>query len=71
MTKERILYFIMGAAAAAFASADVIAEFDRDPDTKTATYYVKRFARHPVGRAIVALGVTWLGLHFLWEDFPL
>jgi hypothetical protein len=72
VTKARALYFLMGAAAVMFVAADVIAEFDRDPGTRTATSYVKSFRRmHWLAAIVVAAGPTWLALHFLWDGFPL
>jgi len=72
MTKARILYFLMGTAAVMFCAADVIAEFDRDPKTRTATSYVKQFrSMHWLAFLVVAAGPTWLLLHFLWDGFPL
>lgn len=72
MTRARILYFLMGTAAVLFASVDVIAQFDRDPDTKTATNYVKDLrGKGLAGFATVCLGLLWLTLHFLWDGFPL
>lgn len=72
MTKARILYFFMGLSAVMFVAADVIAEFDGDPDTHTATSYVKAFKKRSIIAAlIVAAGPTWLLLHFMWDGFPL
>lgn len=72
MSKARILYFFMGAAAVMFASADVVAEFDKDPSTHTATSWVKQFRKRDVGSAlIVAAFPIWLLLHFMWDGFPL
>jgi len=70
--KARILYFLMGTAAVMFCAADVIVEFDRDPETHTATEYVKRFrSRSPLAFVAVLLLPLWLALHFLWDGFPL
>jgi hypothetical protein len=71
MSKARILYFLMGTAAVLFTSADVIAEFDRDPNTHTATEYVKRGRKNPLGLAAICAFLAWLSLHFLWDGFPL
>ena len=72
MSKERILYFLMGTAAVMFCAADVIAEFDRDPHTRTATSYVKQFrSMSPFAFVAVLLFPLWLALHFLWDGFPL
>lgn len=72
MTRARILYFCMGLAAAMFVSADVVAEFDRDPNTHTATSYVKQFGKKGwIAAIVVALGPLWLLFHFTVEDFPL
>lgn len=62
----------MGTAAVMFVSADVIAQFDRDPNTHTATNYVKMLRdKSPLGFLVVLLGCVWLLLHFLWDGFPL
>lgn len=72
ITKARILYFLMGMAAAMFVAADVVAEFDKDPATHTATSYVKGFRRKGWTAAIiVALFPLWLLFHFTVEGFPL
>jgi len=72
MTKARILYFLMGTAAVMFCAADVIAQFDADPNTHTATSYVKQWrSSSKLGAATVVLGVVWLFLHFMWDGFPL
>jgi hypothetical protein len=72
VTKARVLYFFMGLAAALFIAADVIAEFDKDPSTHTATSYVKKFRKTgQAGAGIVFLSVLWLMLHFMVDGFPL
>jgi len=71
MTKARILYFLMGTAAVMFIAADVIAEFDADPNTHTATSYVKQGRGHLAGFLAIVAFCTWLPLHFLWDGFPL
>lgn len=71
-TKARVLYFFMGLAAAMFVSADVVAEFDKDPNTRTATSYVKQFGKKGwIAAIIVALGPLWLLFHFTVPGFPL
>lgn len=67
MSKERILYFFMGTAAVMFVAADVIAEFDEDPNTRTATSWVKETWW---GRALAGVFSVWLLLHFTWDAFP-
>lgn len=70
--KARILYILMAFSAVLFATVDVIAEFDGDDETKTATYHVKRLKRkNAAGFGLVLLGCLWLGLHFLVDRFPL
>jgi len=72
ITKARILYFLMGMAATMFVVADVIAEFDKDPNTHTATTYVKSWRKRSLlGAVTVALSVIWLFLHFMVDGFPL
>ena len=68
MSKERILYFLMGTAAVMFCAADVIAQFDRDPETRTATSWVKETWW---GRSLGGVFAVWLFLHFTWDGFPL
>lgn len=70
--RARVLYFLMGLAAVLFVAADVVAEFDRDPDTHTATSYVKAFRKRSIfALLVVAAFPAWLALHFLWDGFPL
>lgn len=72
LTKERILYFFMALAAVMFTTADVVAEFDKDPETKTATSHVKRFRKtHWLAGILVILGPLWLLFHFTVPGFPL
>ena len=72
VTKARILYFFMGTAAAMFIAADVIAEFDKDPSTKTATYWMKTLKHWQKGGAgLLALAFVWLILHVWVDSFPL
>jgi hypothetical protein len=72
ITKARILYFLMATAAAMFVAADVVAEFDKDPTTHTATSYVKKFGKKGwMAAIIVALFPLWLLFHFTVPDFPL
>lgn len=72
MNRARVLYFLMGTAAVLFVTADVIAQFDRDPDTHTATSYVKQWRSSSIlGAVTVVLSVLWLMLHFMWDGFPL
>jgi hypothetical protein len=72
MSRARVLYFLMGTAAVMFVSADVIAQFDRDTNTHTATSYVKQWRGHSkFGAATVVLAVGWLMLHFMCDGFPL
>jgi hypothetical protein len=71
ITKARILYFFMGMAAVMFIAADVIAEFDGDPNTRTATNWVKQGRGHLAGLASIVAFLLWLTLHFLWDGFPL
>ncbi len=67
-SKERVLYFLMGMAAVMFVSADVIAQFDADPNTRTATNWVKETWW---GRLLGCLLGLWVILHFAWDGFPL
>lgn len=71
VTKARILYFFMGSAAAMFIAADVIAQFDGDESTRTATSWVKQGIRGRYGIVPTALFILWLALHFFWNGFPL
>lgn len=71
ITKARVLYFFMGLSAAMFIAADVIAEFDGDPDTLTATNWVKKGRSHWAGLGAIIAFIMWLALHFLADWFPL
>ena len=72
MSRAKVLYFLMGTAAVLFASADTIAQFDRDPNTKTATNWVKDLrGRNKLGLLAVLAGLAWVVLHMLWDGFPL
>lgn len=71
-TRAHILYFLMGTAAAMFAAADVVAQFDQDPNTHTATSYVKQLrGKGLAGLLTVVAALLWLVLHMLWDGFPL
>lgn len=72
LSKAQVLYFCMGTAAAMFVSADVVAQFDSDPNTHTATSYVKGFRRKGwVAAIVVVLFPLWLLFHFTVDSFPL
>lgn len=70
--KQRVLYALMVLAAVVFAAADAYAEFDGDDETKTTTWWIKRFRRvTPAGWLLAAGLPLWLLLHFTWDGFPL
>lgn len=71
ITKARVLYFLMGTAAVTFIAADVIAEFDKDPNTRTATDWIKQGRKRKAVLGATVAFCVWLPLHLLWDGFPL